>query len=180
MYFKEKRDKEQLENFRKANRLSPEDFVRQISEANLPASAKITLPAKRAADCPPEFLTREELRTQCVPAEEIPDRLKRKLRKEPPSASLFVYNLPKDTQPDELYRLLRHAFPDEATMKAETAVEVLNGRLAGQGFLHFRATDLAASLKDTLFGFRLRKHVLVVVSAMQQFARTSKLVRSIT
>jgi len=52
-------------------------------------------------------------------------------------------------------------------------IELLKGRLKGQGFIHLSSVELATKLKETLFGFPLLGKPLIVVRPRQQFAKTT-------
>jgi hypothetical protein len=56
-------------------------------------------------------------------------------------------------------------------MLSEVTIELLKGRLKGQGFIHLSSIEVASHLKSTLFGFPLLGKPMIVVMSRKQYAR---------
>lgn len=106
-----------------------------------------------------DFLTEADIRSQCVPLESISANLLRKCKDEAPSASLYLYNLPKNCGKSEILQLLQQVFPKDL---GEVEVQILKGRLKGQGFLHLQTSEMAKRVKDTFFGFPLHGKPMIL------------------
>lgn len=174
-YFREKQLKEYQENA-KINRISmTHNLVSELSEVSYRIAAASELENLKPIETPrkipktsfecraPNFLSKEDIKTQCLPLDKIPHKILSKCKEEPPSKSLYLYNLPKSVSEDQVLKLIRHAFSNEYEMKRLSSLELLQGRLKGQGFLHLDSVERAAFIKDSLFGFPLLEKPLILV-----------------
>lgn len=109
------------------------------------------------------MISKEEIKSQCLPICSIPPNLLAKCKNQPPSSSLFLYNLPKKINEEEILKLLSYVFPSNRIDKNNIKIEILKGRLKGQGFLHFDSIQTASEIRDTLFGFPLQGKPLILV-----------------
>lgn len=75
-----------------------------------------------------------------------------------------MYNLPKNVSESQIYKLIRHVFSDETQMRVLARVDLLRGKMKGQGFLHLDSIERATRLKDTLMGFPLLERPIIIVS----------------
>jgi hypothetical protein len=111
-------------------------------------------------------ITKSDAKSQCIPLALIPSHLLEKCKNEAPSSSLFLYNLPKKVNKDEILQLLHEVFPEEISDNTRVKVEILKGRLKGQGFLHLSSVEAATEIRDTLFGFPFQGKPMIL-----QFSR---------
>ena len=58
-------------------------------------------------------ISKEEIKSQCLPLSSIPPNLLAKCKNEPPSTCLFLFNLPKKIQEAEILKLLSYFFPSK-------------------------------------------------------------------
>jgi hypothetical protein len=104
-----------------------------------------------------EYLSEVEIKSQCISLNNIPEKLLQKCREEPPAASLFLFNLPKSCTQSELLALFQKVYPSESL-----SLQLLEGKLKGQGFLHLGSPLIASKIKSTFFGFPLKGKPMIL------------------
>jgi hypothetical protein len=111
-----------------------------------------------------EVISEQDIRERRIPYIDLDPKLLSKLKPEEPNSTLYLYNLPKNISEPQIYKLIRHAFSDEAEMRLHGRVDLLRGKMKGQGFLHLDNIDRATRLKETLMGFPLLSKPIIIVS----------------
>lgn len=107
--------------------------------------------------------SKQEIKSQCMPLSSIPQNLLLKCKNEAPSSCLYLYNLPKKIEKNEIFQLLRSVFQSKDCSDL-VKLEILQGRLKGQGFLHVDSVQTATDIRETLFGFPLQGKPLILVT----------------
>lgn len=110
----------------------------------------------------PERVKKYEIKAKCLPLNDIPKNLLAKCKNEEPSSSLFLFNLPKKISENEIFELLAGVLGEENAKKEKVKVDILKGRLKGQGFVHLDTVEEAVEVRDTLFGFPLQGKPMIV------------------
>lgn len=111
-----------------------------------------------------EVISEQDIRDRRIPYIDLDPKLLSKLKPEEPNSTLYLYNLPKNISEPQIYKLIRHAFSDETEMRLLARVDLLRGKMKGQGFLHLDNIDRATRLKETLMGFPLLSKPIIIVS----------------
>lgn len=104
-----------------------------------------------------EYLNEVEIKSKCIPLSEIPSKLLKRCQEESPSSSLFLFNLPKKCLKSELLDLFSQVYPGQVVN-----LQLMDGKLRGQGFLHLASPLIATKIKSTFFGFPFKGKPMIL------------------